>query len=82
MSDAAWRGFDLFAPTPEHALLADTLREFVRREVEVRREPPAESGYVSKVKASRLGARRLAICSPKSRSSCPITWSTAIETNS
>jgi len=25
---------DLFAPTPEHALLADTLREFVRREVE------------------------------------------------
>ncbi len=26
--------FDLFAPTPEHALLADTLREFVEREVE------------------------------------------------
>ncbi len=25
---------DLFAPTPEHALLADTLREFVAREVE------------------------------------------------
>jgi isovaleryl-CoA dehydrogenase len=29
-----WRSFDLFAPTPEHALLADTLREFVKREVE------------------------------------------------
>ncbi|MGH0038221.1 MAG: acyl-CoA dehydrogenase family protein [Myxococcota bacterium] len=26
--------FDLFAPTPEHALLAQTLREFVEREVE------------------------------------------------
>lgn len=26
--------FDLFAPTPEHALLAETLREFVAREVE------------------------------------------------
>ena len=26
--------FDLFAPTPEHALLADTLREFVEREVD------------------------------------------------
>jgi len=26
--------FDLFAPTPEHALLRDTLREFVAREVE------------------------------------------------
>lgn len=26
--------FDLYAPTPEHALLADTLREFVAREVE------------------------------------------------
>ncbi len=33
MSDA-WRALDLFAPTPEHALLADTLREFVTREVE------------------------------------------------
>jgi isovaleryl-CoA dehydrogenase len=30
----AWRRFDLFAPTPEHALLAETLEEFVRREVE------------------------------------------------
>jgi isovaleryl-CoA dehydrogenase len=29
-----WRSFDLYAPTPEHALLADTLREFVAREVE------------------------------------------------
>jgi isovaleryl-CoA dehydrogenase len=28
------RPFDLFAPTPEHQLLADTLREFVGREVE------------------------------------------------
>ena len=31
---AAWRGFDLFAPTPEHEMLARTLREFVAREVE------------------------------------------------
>ena len=30
----AWRLFDLFAPTSEHALLAKTLREFVAREVE------------------------------------------------
>jgi isovaleryl-CoA dehydrogenase len=29
-----WRSFDLTAPTPEHALLAETLREFVAREVE------------------------------------------------
>ncbi len=29
-----WRELDLFAPTPEHALLAETLREFVKREVE------------------------------------------------
>jgi len=28
------QSFDLFAPTPEHALLRDTLREFVAREVE------------------------------------------------
>src|SRR5512134_1758938 len=35
MSDLAdWRAFDLFAPTPEHALLAETLESFVRREVE------------------------------------------------
>jgi isovaleryl-CoA dehydrogenase len=35
MSDLAdWRSFDLFAPTPEHALLAETLEAFVRREVE------------------------------------------------
>ena len=34
MSATDWRGFDLTAPTPEHALLADTLREFVAREVE------------------------------------------------
>jgi isovaleryl-CoA dehydrogenase len=33
-TDAAWRRLDLFAPTPEHALLAETLREFVQREVE------------------------------------------------
>jgi len=32
--DAAWRSLDLFSPTPEHALLGETLREFVRREVE------------------------------------------------
>jgi isovaleryl-CoA dehydrogenase len=29
-----WKGLDLFAPTPEHAQLARTLREFVEREVE------------------------------------------------
>ena len=29
-----WRELDLFAPTSEHALLAETLREFVAREVE------------------------------------------------
>ena len=34
MTESDRRGFDLFAPTPEHALLADTLREFVAREVE------------------------------------------------
>jgi len=30
----SWQTLDLFAPTTEHALLADTLREFVAREVE------------------------------------------------
>jgi isovaleryl-CoA dehydrogenase len=34
MSDTDWRSLDLTAPTPEHALLAGTLREFVAREVE------------------------------------------------
>ena len=34
LSDSSWRSFDLLAPTPEHALLAETLREFVKREVE------------------------------------------------
>jgi len=29
-----WRVLDLFAPTPEHRMLAETVREFVRREVE------------------------------------------------
>ncbi len=29
-----WRELDLFAPTPEHQLLARTVREFVEREVE------------------------------------------------
>jgi isovaleryl-CoA dehydrogenase len=29
-----WDGFDLFNPTPEHALLRDTLRQFVREQVE------------------------------------------------
>ena len=29
-----WSQVDLSAPTPEHALLADTLRTFVEREVE------------------------------------------------
>ena len=34
MTENEWRSLDLFAPTPEHALLAETLREFVLREVE------------------------------------------------
>ena len=34
MSGSDWQRFDLFAPTPEHALFADTLQEFVAREVE------------------------------------------------
>jgi hypothetical protein len=34
MSESDWRRFDLAAPTPEHALFAETLREFVVREVE------------------------------------------------
>ena len=34
MSESEPRGFDLLAPTPEHTLLAGTLREFVAREVE------------------------------------------------
>ena len=32
--DASWRSLDLFAPTDEHRLLAETLAEFVAREVE------------------------------------------------
>ena len=27
MHEKDWRSFDLYAPTPEHLLLADTLRE-------------------------------------------------------
>src|SRR5262245_65720668 len=34
MADSPWRTLDLFAPTPEHALLAETLDAFVTREVE------------------------------------------------
>ena len=34
MTGDEWRSFDLAAPTGEHRLLADTLREFTRREVE------------------------------------------------
>jgi isovaleryl-CoA dehydrogenase len=34
MSGSDWRRIDLFAPTPEHALLQQTLDEFVAREVE------------------------------------------------
>jgi isovaleryl-CoA dehydrogenase len=34
MGSSDWRELDLFAPTSEHALLADSLREFVEREVE------------------------------------------------
>ena len=33
-SGQSWKTFDLFAPTPEHALLAQTLEAFVTREVE------------------------------------------------
>jgi len=32
--DSGWRAFDLFAPTPEHVLLAETLARFVKEEVE------------------------------------------------
>lgn len=34
MSVEDWRSFELFAPTPEHEMLGETLREFVEREVE------------------------------------------------
>jgi len=34
MSETGSASLDLFAPTPEHEMLADTLREFVKREVE------------------------------------------------
>jgi isovaleryl-CoA dehydrogenase len=34
MDTSDWRSLDLYAPTPEHQLLAETLREFVTREVE------------------------------------------------
>jgi isovaleryl-CoA dehydrogenase len=34
MTESDWRRFELTAPTPEHALLGETLREFVAREVE------------------------------------------------
>ena len=34
MPDPGWRLLNLFAPTEEHALLAETLDLFVRREVE------------------------------------------------
>ncbi len=34
MSASDWHRVDLFAPTPEHALFAETLEEFVTREVE------------------------------------------------
>ena len=34
---SAWTQFDLFNPTPEHGLLRDTIREFVRDHVDARR---------------------------------------------
>lgn len=34
MGESDWKALDLFAPTAEHALLAETLASFVRREVE------------------------------------------------
>ncbi len=34
MSEETWREFELTEPTPEHRLLAESLQEFVRREVE------------------------------------------------
>ena len=34
MEESDTSRFDLFAPTPLHELLSDTLREFVSREVE------------------------------------------------
>src|SRR5262249_38816723 len=33
-ADAAWSAVDLFNPTPEHALLRETVRQLVRDEVE------------------------------------------------
>ena len=39
MRESDWREFDLFAPTPEHALLAETLREFVARAKSSRKRP-------------------------------------------
>ncbi len=34
MSDTTWKTFDLYNPTPEHRMLRDTVRAFVRTEVE------------------------------------------------
>ncbi len=34
MDEPSWKGLDLFAPSEEHALLAETLEAFVAREVE------------------------------------------------
>jgi isovaleryl-CoA dehydrogenase len=34
MSDFAWRTFDLYNPTSEHKMIRDTVREFVKAEVE------------------------------------------------
>jgi isovaleryl-CoA dehydrogenase len=43
MTESDWRRIDLFAPTPEHALLGDTLRDFVSREVEPQAAEPART---------------------------------------
>ncbi|MBW2374120.1 MAG: acyl-CoA dehydrogenase family protein, partial [Deltaproteobacteria bacterium] len=32
--DESWRDLDIFAPTPEHALVTQTVREFAEGEVE------------------------------------------------
>jgi isovaleryl-CoA dehydrogenase len=58
MADETWREIDLFAPTPEHALLADTLDSFVRQEVEpqaARHDREERFNHALFLAAGRLG---------------------------
>jgi len=50
------RSLDLFAPTPEHALLAETLREFVAREVEPQAAEHDRSETFNRALFARAGA--------------------------